>query len=93
LNNAYHSYSRQKIISKDSAVGLIEGKNGHTLPVYVDKDVYYPLTNAEQNEISYELIPYEKGQILEKFCQECGTIKIFLKKHLLFERKIFTILE
>jgi len=29
---------------------------------------------------------------LEKFNQESGTIKILLKKQLLFERKIFTII-
>ena len=93
MNKVYEKYSRQKIASKDSAVGVVESKKGHLLPVYVDEDIYYPLTKEEVDEVEYEVIPYEKERISEKFCQESGTIKIFFKKHLLFERKIFTILE
>ena len=93
LNKDYDEYIRCKIISKESAVGEVESRSGNILPVYVNEDIYFPLAKKEAENIEFEIVPYKKEHIFEKFFQECGTIKIFFKKHLLFERKIFTILE
>lgn len=92
LNSSYSNYKRIKLLSKDKAVGEIKTKKGNILPVYVKEDLFYPLKDNEIKEIEYQLDIDKNGQILEKFNQESGTIKILLKKQLLFERKIFTII-
>ena len=92
LNSAYKKYKRIKLLSKDSSVGEVVSKRGNLLPAYVNDDLYFPLSEGELNEVDFQFNPYKKEQILEKFNQEIGTIKIFFKKQLLFERKIFTII-
>lgn len=92
LNIAYEKYSRVKLASCDQSVCDVQTNNGKVLPAYLKKDIFYPLTKEELKDISFSIKIYDKSQIKPKFAEECGTIKIFIKKQLLFVEKIYTIL-
>ena len=68
-------------------------ENGSSLPCYVKQDMYYPLTNEEVDKLKYVVKFDEKIKKPVKFEQKVGTIQILLEKQLLFEQKIYTILE
>ena len=51
MNNAYDEYENCLLASKEVSVCEVTTKKGEKLPAYVDKDIYYPLTNEERNNI------------------------------------------
>ena len=93
LDNAYNKYDNFLLASEDVSVGEVVSKNGEVLPVYVQKDIYYPLTKSEQTKIEKLIKPYNSKQILNEFGQCCGTIEFSIENHLLFSEKIYTILK
>ena len=93
LDNAYSKYDNYLLASADNSVGEVVSKKGEVLPVYVERDLYYPLTKSEQQKLKKQLKPYDSKQILNEFGQCCGTIEFFIENHLLFCEKIYTILE
>ena len=93
LNQSYDSYNRVKIVDKEKSICEVLNSKNKLVPAYLKNDLYYPLTKNEEKELSFNLKIYPKEKILPKFGQECGTIEISFKKRLIFEQKIYTILE
>ena len=93
LNQSYNSYNRVKIVDKEKSICEVLNSKNKLVPAYLKNDLYYPLTPNEEKELSFNLKIYPKEKILPKFGQECGTIEISFKKRLIFEQKIYTILE
>lgn len=54
-------------------------------------DFYYPLTEAERNEISAEYCLPEKVALPVEVGEEVGNLKVYLKNQLLFSQKIVSI--
>lgn len=92
LEKCYKDYDNVILVDSQKSVGEVVTKNGEKLPAFVANDICYPLTEDETKMIEIEILPYESSQILPKFNQECGIIKIYLEKQLLFEEKIYTII-
>lgn len=93
FNEAFSNYKNVLIFEKDRAVGSIRvEKSKIYLPVYVSRDVRYPLTKEELKNIEIVENFSEIKKIPVAFEKECGTIKIFLEKQLLFDEKVFTII-
>ena len=93
LESAFKKYKNVLLASKDRAVATVPvGKTNVYLPLYVKEDIYYPLTNDELYDVQIKILPDEIKRLPVKFCKECGSIKIYLKKQLLFDEKIFTII-
>lgn len=91
MNKAHSEYSMQKILSTDSTLytNVIKGAQ-NKCQCSIRKDVYYPLTKSEINDIEYEHTVYDLYAPVYKG-QNCGTVKVYLDKHLIFEENIYTI--
>lgn len=92
LEKCYNEYNNVVLVDSENSITEVVAKNGKKLPAFVAQDICYPLTEDEAKMIEIEILPYESSKILPKFNQECGTIKIYLEKQLLFEEKIYTII-
>lgn len=91
MNEMYSQYKNKIIVSKDKSVcSYCDGKN--IIPCYVKEDIFYPIKNGEEMDITIQPYFYENIKQPVSFSQEMGTIKIFNKKHLLFEEKIYNII-
>lgn len=91
MKEIYSQYKNKLILSKDKSVCTYsDGKN--IIPCYVKDDIYYPVKNDEDVDITIQPYFYDNIKQPLSFSQEMGTIKIFNKKHLLFEKKIYNII-
>jgi len=91
MNKAHNEYSMHKIISSDTIVytNVIKGVQ-NKCECSVNKDVYYPLKQSEINDLEYENTVYDLYAPVYKG-QNCGTLKVYLNKHLIFNENIYTI--
>lgn len=93
LEQAFKKYKNVLLASKDCAVATVRvGKTNVYLPLYVKNDIRYPLADDELGNVQIKIQPGEINRLPAEFCKECGSIKIYLKKQLLFNEKIFTII-
>ncbi len=93
FDECYHEYKRIKLLDKEKSVCEVQTKYGKVMPAYVKNDFFYPLKSSELNQIKIEIESLDCKKILPKFGQECGSIKIFFAKRLIFDEKIYTILK
>lgn len=90
LNASFIDYNNVQIIDKYKEIYneyIIDNKQGK-LYLYANEDYYYPLTNAEQEELRLEYAVDLDGA---QEGDEVGEIKVFLKNHLLKTIKLYTI--
>ncbi len=92
MEYAYEKYENSLLLSNDSSVGSLSLASGLTVPVYVENNEFYPLTQNEKQKIKKVLIFDKNVKLPLKFHQKVGIIQIYLEKQLLFERKIYTII-
>ena len=93
LEQAFKKYKNVLLASKDCAVATVRvDKKNVYLPLYVKNDIRYPLADDELGNVQIKIQPGEINRLPAEFCKECGSIKIYLKKQLLFNEKIFTII-
>lgn len=93
LDYAYNNYSNKKIISKNNIVGFIESKKGNNIPIYIKEDIYLPL---RKNEDEFIKIAYDYPSKTEKILKKdeiIGFVKIYIKNNLIFEQKIYIMLD
>ena len=93
LSNAFNSYKNYKIAESDHIVGFSKSKNGEKIALTIKNDVILPLTESEYRSLN---VKYEYPSEVEsgtKKDQEIGSIKIYCENNLLFEEKIYTILD
>lgn len=93
LEAAYCEYENVLLCSINVSCAAYEDLKGHKIPCYVSEDVYYPLKEDEISLIEKRVVFNKQLSIPTKFGCEMGTIQFFLKKQLLFERKIYNIIE
>lgn len=93
LQKAYSEYKNVQLLVGGEAITYANVENTKLyVPLGVNENVYYPLTNDELNCIKFELQIGKISKIPIKSEKQMGTIKILLKNRLLFSKKIFTIL-
>lgn len=94
LNGCFSEYSEYKIVESDNIIDFIPlNDSKDTCGVYIKNDVILPLTEEERKNIE---IVYDYNKILKKPIKkddEIGRIKIYCKNNLIFEEKIYTILD
>ena len=92
LKNTFEEYDWIKIVDATVSVCELKTKNGNSVPCYVKEDIFYPVKVGDVLNIKYEIELNKMDYKIAKFGQECGTIKIFNEKQLLFVKKIYTII-
>lgn len=94
LSNCFSEYKNYKLVESDYIFDFIEINNSERkCGIYVKNDIVLPLTESEKNSIQ---IIYDYPKTLSKPIkkdQEIGSIKICCENKLLFEEKIYTIVE
>lgn len=93
LENAYNEYDNVLLAQKDVACAFFKRKDGALLPCYVSDDVFYPLKKDEMRLVESEVVFNDDEKMSGDFRGEIGTIKFYLKKQLIFEKKIYNIVE
>ena len=93
LETAYSEYNNVLLCSKNESCATYEDLKGRKIPCYVSEDVYYPLKENEMFLIEKRVMFNKQQSSPINFGCEMGAIKFFLKKQLLFERKIYNIIE
>ena len=94
LQNCYNEYKTYKLAESDNIVDFIKIKNSdNKCGVYMKNDILLPLTQEEKNgvEIIYQLPEFIEAPL--KKDSEIGFIQIYYKNKLLFEEKLFTIID
>ena len=94
LTNAFSAYKLYNVLESDNIVGFILNvKNNKKIAVYIKNDVILPLIEYEIKNIK---IVYDYPDSIDfsiKKDQEIGSVKIYCENNLLFQEKIYTILE
>jgi len=93
LTSAFNEYKNYNIINCNEILAFIEVENNEKCGVCLKKDIILPLNKIEKDNliIKYDMpkkltLPIKKGQ-------EVGIVKIYCQNNLLFEQKIYTIIE
>lgn len=93
LEDAYYEYKKVLLCSKNESCTAYEDLKGRKVPCYVSEDIYYPLKEDEMSLIEKRVVFNKQLSSPIIFGCEMGTIQFFLKKQLLFEKKIYNIIE
>lgn len=94
FTECYNEYNLYKIVESDEIIGFIPIKDSNkTCPIIIKDDIYLPLTKNEFDEIriSYNL-PTQISNYVESNT-EIGDIQIFAQNNLIFNEKIYTIVD
>ena len=94
LSNAFNEYKNYKLFESDHVLKFIDVQNSNEkCGVYIKNDVIIPLTNDEYNNLDiYIDLPKTISNSINKD-EIIGSIKIFIKNNLIFEEKIYTIID
>lgn len=94
LDNAYSNYKNYKLVESDNIIDFINIDNtDKTCAIGINNDIILPLTNDEKNDIK---IVYDYPKSISKPLKkqtEIGLVKIYCKNLLIFEQKIYTIVD
>ena len=93
LNNAFDSYSLKTIVNSSNIIGFVTGRNQKEIPIYIKEDIRIPLNKKEVNDVKIE---YEYPKNAYKKLKKddlIGFIKIFIKNNLIFQQKIYIMLD
>jgi len=89
LNLCFENYKNEKLIDRNKEIFneyIIDKQHGR-LYLYAEDDFYYPLTESEKENITFEYnVKLDDAEINENV----GEIKVFLNKHLIKTLKLFT---
>lgn len=92
FNEAYLKFERVLLQSKVEPACFYE-RNGKKLPCYTERDLFYPLSLDEREEISNKCIFTYNGDFPVKTGTEMGRIEFYLKNQLIFDEKIYNIIQ
>ncbi len=94
LANSFNNYKNYKLVESDHIIDFISTNNPEvTCPVGINEDIILPLTEQEYNNINIE---YDLPTIINlpiKKDSEIGCVKIYAEKELIFQKKIYTIID
>ncbi len=94
LNDSFSSFNNYKIIDCKNIVGfVINEKNNKNYALHVKNDVILPLTEKEYESLN---VIYDYPSTILEICdyeKEIGVVKIYSENNLIFEEKIYTILD
>lgn len=93
FENCFSNYKLRKIAESDYILDFIKTTNNTECPVGVKNDVILPLTDKEYENLN---IVYDLPKVIMsplKKDSEIGSIKIYSENNLIFEEKIFTIID
>ena len=81
------------LVESDNILGFTKDKNDNLIGLCIKNDIILPLTNEERDKIKIE---YEYPKVIEKTInkdQEIGLVKICCENNLIFQEKIYTIID
>ncbi len=92
LTDAYSEYKNYKLVESDNIIGFSEYEN-KKVPLCIKNDIILPLKKDEIDKIE---IVYDYPIKFKKPCskeEELGNVKIYCENNLIFQEKIYTILD
>ena len=93
LASAFNIYKNYKILDSDEILAFIDIENSEKCSVYIKKDIILPLKEIEKENLTIKYEILNKLSLPIKKDQEVGFVKIYYQNNLLFEQKIYTIIE
>ncbi len=94
IENAFNEYKPYKIIESDNIFDFIDVENSQEkCGVYLKNDVILSLKESEMENLRFEYNYPKKIKKPIKKDQEIGSVKIYCQNNLLFEEKIYTIVD
>ena len=93
INNTYNNYKIYELLPEYNivrSISVIDGKE-KSIKLCTKRSFYYPLTEDECNNITYNyILPNSLNAPVKANCV-VGEVEIYLNNHLLFLEKIYTI--
>lgn len=94
LTTCFNEYINYKLVESDYIIDFLDVENSNIkCGVYVKSDVVLPLDSYEKENLIIEYDLPTKLNLPIKKDQEIGNIKIMCKNNLIFNAKIYTIIE
>ncbi|MBQ3597037.1 MAG: D-alanyl-D-alanine carboxypeptidase [Clostridia bacterium] len=91
INNAFNNYTQYKVIESDHIIDFID-VNNKKVGIYVKNDVLIPVIENEIKKIHLEICPNINNKSIKKD-SEIGLAKIYIENNLIFEEKIYNIID
>ena len=93
LESSYSNYSMVKVVDKNNLLGFANDAEKNKIGLYVTNNVILPLTIYEAKNIDLQIKLHKNLPSLVKKDTYIGKVYIFAQNNLLFEEKIYNIID